>query len=122
MSATDAIPSTLTHALESLRRLSDLGTETDFPRPVAPISAPASVLAPTTPAGAGTSADGSSAVVITTRLEAKVRDVTELNDRIMAQNIALMSDLEAAQRMVREMRAAKDALAVQLKRAMLAKE
>ena len=54
------------------------------------------------------------------RLEASVREVSEVNDRIMAQNIALLADLEAAQRTVRELRAGKDALALQLKRALSA--
>lgn len=54
------------------------------------------------------------------RLENSVREVSEVNDRIMAQNIALLADLEAAQRTVRELRAGKDALALQLKRALSA--
>lgn len=49
-----------------------------------------------------------------------MREVSEVNDRIMAQNIALLADLEAAQRTVRELRAGKDALALQLKRALSA--
>ena len=53
-------------------------------------------------------------------LELSVRDVAELNERVMAQNIALMADLEAAQRAARELRAGKDALAQQLRRALLA--
>jgi small-conductance mechanosensitive channel len=53
------------------------------------------------------------------RLEATVGELSETNDRIMAQNIALLADLEVAQRAVRELRADKDALAVQLKRALL---
>lgn len=52
------------------------------------------------------------------RLETTVTELTETNDRIMAQNIALLADLEVAQRAVRELRAEKDALAHQLKRAM----
>lgn len=52
------------------------------------------------------------------RLENTVREVTEVNDRVMAQNIALLADLEAAQRAVRELRAEKDTLAVQLRRAL----
>lgn len=56
------------------------------------------------------------------RLELAMRDVTELNERVMAQNISLMGDLEAAQRTVRELRAGKDALATQLKRLLLAQE
>ena len=52
------------------------------------------------------------------RLEASLRETAEINDRIMAQNIALLADLEAAQRAVRELRAGKDALALQLKRAL----
>ena len=54
------------------------------------------------------------------RLEEAVREYAEVNDRIMAQNIALLADLEAAQRSVRDLRAGKDALAVQLKRALAA--
>jgi ABC-type protease/lipase transport system fused ATPase/permease subunit len=50
------------------------------------------------------------------RLEAIAREYSEVNERIMAQNIALLADLEAAQRTVRELRAGKDALAVQLRR------
>ncbi len=50
------------------------------------------------------------------RLEAVAREYGEVNERIMAQNIALLADLEAAQRTVRELRAGKDALAVQLRR------
>jgi hypothetical protein len=50
------------------------------------------------------------------RLEAAVREIGEVNERIMAQNISLLADLEAAQRTVRELRAGKDALAVQLRR------
>ena len=46
-----------------------------------------------------------------------MREVAELNERVMAQNIALMADLEAAQRVARELRAGKDALAAQLQRA-----
>jgi small-conductance mechanosensitive channel len=54
------------------------------------------------------------------RLEATLKDMSETNDRIMAQNIALLADLEVAQRAVRELRAEKDALAVQLRRSMQA--
>ena len=56
------------------------------------------------------------------RLEIVMREVTELNERVMAQNISLMADLESAQRAVRELRAGKDALATQLKRLLIAKE
>ena len=52
------------------------------------------------------------------RLEVTVSELSETNDRIMAQNIALLADLEVAQRAVRELRGEKDALAVQLKRAL----
>jgi hypothetical protein len=52
------------------------------------------------------------------RLDATIRELTETNDRIMAQNIALLADLEVAQRAVRELRAEKDVLALQLKRAL----
>lgn len=50
------------------------------------------------------------------RLNTTIVDLTETNDKIMAQNIALLSDLEAAQRAVRDLRSEKDALAVQLRR------
>jgi septal ring factor EnvC (AmiA/AmiB activator) len=49
------------------------------------------------------------------RLNATVAELNETNDRIMAQNIALLSDLEAAQKAVRELRSEKDSLALQLK-------
>jgi hypothetical protein len=49
------------------------------------------------------------------RLENTIREEHETNERIMAQNIALLADLEAAQRMVRELRAGKNALALQLR-------
>ena len=52
------------------------------------------------------------------RLEESVREHAEVNDRVMAQNIALLADLEAAQRTVRDLRASNNALAVQLRRAM----
>jgi small-conductance mechanosensitive channel len=52
------------------------------------------------------------------RLDATLHELAETNDRIMAQNIALLADLETAQRAVRELREEKDALAVQLKRAL----
>ena len=52
------------------------------------------------------------------RLDATVTELAEVNDRIMAQNIALLADLEVAQRAVRELRAEKDALALQLQRAL----
>ncbi len=52
------------------------------------------------------------------RLDATVTELAETNDRIMAQNIALLADLEVAQRAVRELRAEKDALALQLQRAL----
>jgi hypothetical protein len=52
------------------------------------------------------------------RLEGTVREMTEVNDRIMAQNIALLADLEAAQRSVRDLKGEKDALAVQLRSAL----
>lgn len=53
------------------------------------------------------------------RLEATLRDMSETRERVMAQNIALLADLEVAQRAVRELRADKDAMAVQLKRALM---
>lgn len=54
------------------------------------------------------------------RLEKTVQELTDTNDRIMAQNIALLADLETAQKAARELKAEKDALAVQLKRALAA--
>lgn len=53
-------------------------------------------------------------------LRDSLQQLADTNDRVMAQNIALLADLESAQRAVRELRADKDALAVQLKRALLA--
>ena len=50
------------------------------------------------------------------RYAVTLQDMAETNDRIMAQNIALLADLEVAQRAVRELRTEKDALAVQLRR------
>jgi hypothetical protein len=52
------------------------------------------------------------------RLENTVREGHDTNERIMAQNIALLADLEAAQRTVRELRAGKNALALQLRAAL----
>jgi hypothetical protein len=132
MSATSAIPSTLSHALDSLHRLTAAAVSDS----AALLHASSAQSPQTTPAAAATppplplaaahssaASDGAAgAAHISARLVATVREVTELNDRIMAQNIALMSDLEAAQRTVREMRAAKDALAAQLKRALVARE
>ncbi len=116
------IPASYAHAIDSLRRLTSLG-DAAAPLPSAPCSGAADAPAPAAaPATAPAADDGAAAAAAAARLEAKVRDVTELNDRIMAQNIALMSDLEAAQRAVRELRAGKDALARQLKRALLAEE
>ena len=73
---------------------------------------------------ASSSAPGASEIPATAsdvrRLELVMREVTELNERVMAQNISLMADLESAQRAVRELRAGKDALATQLKRLLLA--
>jgi len=50
------------------------------------------------------------------RLEASLAALTAAHDRVCAQNIALLADVEAAHAAVRELRADKDALAVQLKR------
>jgi hypothetical protein len=50
------------------------------------------------------------------RLEASLGALTAVHERVCAQNIALLADLEAAHRAVRELRADKDALAVQIKR------
>jgi hypothetical protein len=52
------------------------------------------------------------------RLENTIREEHETSERIMAQNIALLADLEAAQRMVRELRSGKNALALQLRNAL----
>jgi hypothetical protein len=52
-------------------------------------------------------------------LRDSIQQLSDTNDRVMAQNIALLADLESAQKAVRELRADKDALALQLKRAML---
>jgi len=54
------------------------------------------------------------------RLEATVHELTDTNDRIMAQNIALLADLEVAQKAVRELRAEKNALATQVRRVLTA--
>ena len=78
----------------------------------APSPAPALAPAPSTPAPPPPYASEREV----RRLEAAVREYADVNERIMAQNIALLSDLEAAQRTVRELRAGKDALAVQLRR------
>lgn len=51
-------------------------------------------------------------------LRDSLQQLADTNDRVMAQNIALLADLESAQRAVRELRADKDALAVQLKLAL----
>lgn len=50
------------------------------------------------------------------RLEASLGALTQAHERVCVQNIALLADLEAAHRAVRELRADKDALAVHLKR------
>ena len=47
-----------------------------------------------------------------------MNSLAEVNERVMAQNIALLHDLEAAQRAVRALKAEKHALAVTLKRAL----
>ena len=52
-------------------------------------------------------------------LRDSLQQLADTNDRVMAQNIALLADLENAQRAVRELRADKDALASQLRRALL---
>lgn len=48
--------------------------------------------------------------------EAKMRELEDTNDRIMAQNIALLREVEVMQRQVLALRAEKAALAVQLRR------
>lgn len=52
------------------------------------------------------------------RLELTVNNLTEVNDRIMSQNIALLHDLEACQKAVRALRADNDTLAQSLKRSL----
>lgn len=52
------------------------------------------------------------------RLELTVNNLTEVNDRIMSQNIALLHDLEACQKAVRALRADNDTLAQTLKRSL----
>jgi hypothetical protein len=56
------------------------------------------------------------------RLENTIREEHETSERIMAQNIALLADLEVAQRMVRELKAGKNALALQLRNALQSAE
>lgn len=56
------------------------------------------------------------------RLELVVGYLTEVNDRVMTQNIAMLHDLEACHKAVRDLRSEKDALAVQLRRRLEASE
>lgn len=128
MSADSLIPRVLTAELRALSLLRELSGELQIPAPAPAAAAPA----PAAPAAA-TAAATAAAVTATAaaaappplpyaserevrRLEAIAREYSEVNERIMAQNIALLADLEAAQRTVRELRAGKDALAVQLRR------
>jgi len=85
------------------------------------VQRPASSVAPLPPAGRASDPSpltGESGEAEVRRLELSVDSLSEVNDRVMAQNIALLHDLEAAQRAVRDLRAEKDALAVQLRRAL----
>jgi hypothetical protein len=97
-----------------------------------PVTSPAAAPAPGTPSPASAAVATSKPAVVEEddlpltetvraelrRLENTVRDMSEVNDRVMAQNIALLADLEAAQRAVRELRAEKDTLEVQLRKAL----
>ena len=49
-------------------------------------------------------------------LHATVRDLSELNERVNGQNVALLGDLDSAQRAVRDLRAECHALALELKK------
>lgn len=133
---TEVAPHALAAARAELARLRELSSElpplpvevgapvvvVTVAAPAAGAAAPAAPAAP--PAPAATAAGGlpltESERARLARVEASVRECSEVNERVMAQNIALLADLEAAQRAVRELRAGKDALAVQLRRAMLA--
>lgn len=94
--------------------------ETRDPAPAAPvpIPAPAPDTTPSPPAPPVTLADEALASREVLALRDSLAQLADTNDRVMAQNIALLADLESAQRAVRELRADKDALAVQLKRAL----
>ena len=91
------------------------------PAATTPASAPAAPPAPAAqlPAALGAESlaepDETAAAEIA-RLEASLGALTQAHERVCVQNIALLADLEAAHRAVRELRADKDALAVHLKR------
>jgi hypothetical protein len=72
----------------------------------------------TPPGGFDAAAEASAAREVLT-LRDSIQQLSDTNDRVMAQNIALLADLESAQKAVRELRADKDALALQLKRALM---
>ena len=129
------IPLSLTSARSSLDFYNSLGgsalptellQQTSISAPVYGSQQPAAAaVAPSAvpPAETAFAVDGGSGAMASARdihrLEIAMRDTMELNERVMAQNIALMTDLEIAQRTVRELRAGKDALASQLQRAMM---
>lgn len=102
---------------ELLQQTSISATLTGSQQPVATAVAPSVMPPAETPFAADGGAMASARDIH--RLEIAMRDTMELNERVMAQNIALMTDLEIAQRTVRELRAGKDALASQLQRAMM---
>ena len=122
------IPRTLSSEFQELALLCGLSGELPIPAPslasaaaAASFSAAAPLVAPSAPAPPAAPASLPPPPPYATerevrRLEAAVREIGEVNERIMAQNISLLADLEAAQRTVRELRAGKDALAVQLRR------
>ncbi len=129
------IPRVLTAEMRELALLRELSGELQVPVPVPAAAAVAAAAAPPPPPAAAAAASPLSAAAAppaappappapppyasereVRRLEAIAREYSETNERIMAQNIALLADLEAAQRTVRELRAGKDALAVQLRR------
>ena len=120
MSVDSLIPRVLTAEMRALSLLRELSSELQIPAPAPAAAAPSAPTAPSAPAAPAPAAapppppHASEREV--RRLEAIAREYSEVNERIMAQNIALLADLEAAQRTVRELRAGKDALAVQLRR------
>lgn len=127
-SPSDVIPHTLSSEFQELALLCGLSGELPIPAlslasaaAAASFSAAAPLVAPSAPAPPAAPASLPPPPPYATerevrRLEAAVREISEVNERIMAQNISLLADLEAAQRTVRELRAGKDALAVQLRR------
>lgn len=118
-----------TRELDQLGRLSAADLVAPRPAPIvitvetrspavveAPAPAPATPSQPAAPEP--TPADEALASHEVLALRDSLAQLADTNDRVMAQNIALLADLESAQRAVRELRADKDALAVQLKRAL----